>query len=379
MGRPHLFVGASVAEPFIMDPLASPPVNHQIITYRLLRAIGESLEPEGVAYLAVETVAALTGWPTVAILAPTPNGLIVVRAAIGSLLTDVGIHGRAYRTGDTQIVDDLIGDSDEGPTYQKRYSALAVPMIRGRRRLGIFLVENDAPFSQTDILLAESMAEVISLALDHAELYAQSQQRLAAQTALQEATATITASLDLPVVLNRIAQQMCRVVGATSAYICSYEREQKSSTVLAEYFSQTADPLEQVSDLGVTYYLPESFPDDMAFLERGQLLVRYDHLATISAAEQEHMQQYGARTVLTIPLQIGGDTIAYAELWDSRRHRTFTESEMALCQGIAQHAAIALENARLFQAIREEHGRFQALITADNDGIIWWVPTAVSC
>ncbi len=370
MGRPHLIMGAAKTEPFIMDRLSSPPINHQIITYRLLRAIGESLEPESVAYLAVEKVVELTGWPTVAILAPNANGLMTVRAAMGSLLTDVGIHGRAYRTGDTQMVDNLIGDSDEGPTYQKFYSALSIPMTRSRRRLGVFSVENDEPFTPGDVLLAESMAEVIALALDHAELYAESQRRLAAQTALQEATATITASLELPVVLNRIAEQMCRAVGATSVYICSYEKEAQSSTVLAEYVSQMADPLEQTSSLGVTYHMSEQFPNDVAYLDSGELSVKYVDDAGLSAGERSHMQQFGAQTVLTLPLKMGEDTIAYAEIWDSRRRRQFSDSELALCRGIAQHAAIALENARLFQVVQEEHGRFQALIAADNDGII---------
>ncbi|MCL4265320.1 MAG: GAF domain-containing protein [Anaerolineae bacterium] len=353
-----------------MDRLISPPINHQIITYRLLRAISESLEPQSVAYLAVEKVSELTGWPTVAILSPNANGLMVVRAAMGSLLTDVGIHGRAYRTGDTQMVNDLIGDSDEGPTYQKLYSALSIPMMRSRQRLGVFSVENDEPFTPGDMLLAESMAEVIALALDHAELYEQSQQRLAAQTALQEATATITTSLELPVLLNRIAEQMCRAIDATSTYICTYERNSTSSAVLAEYISQSASSLERVSDLGTTYFLPEQLSHDMTFLEQGELAVFYLDDAHLSATMRAHMAQFGAQTVMMIPLIIGGDTIAYAELWDSRHRRQFTDNEVALCRGIAQHAAIALENARLFQAIRQEHGRFQALIGAATDGII---------
>lgn len=363
-------MGAAETEPFVMDRLISPPINHQIITYRLLRAISESLEPESVAYLAVEKVLELTGWPTVAILSPNANGLMVVRAAMGTLLTDVGIHGRAYRTGDTQMVNNLIGDSDEGPTYQKLYSALSIPMIRSRRRLGVFSVENDEPFTPGDVLLAESMAEVIALALDHAELYEQSQQRLAAQTALQEATATITTSLELPVLLNRIAEQLCRAIDATSTYICTYERNSPGSAVLAEYISQSAGSLERVSDRGTSYFLPEQLSHDMTFFEQGELAVFYLDDAHLSATMRTHMAQFGAQTVMMIPLIIGGDTIAYAELWDSRHRRQFTDNEVALCRSIAQHAGIALENARLFQAIRQEHGRFQALIGAATDGII---------
>jgi signal transduction histidine kinase/GAF domain-containing protein len=289
---------------------------------------------------------------------------------MGDMLTDVGMNGRAFRTGDAQHVNDLIGDSDEGPTYQKLYSALSIPMTRGRRRLGVFNVEKDEPFSQNDILLAESMAEVIALALDNAELYAQAQRQLAAQTALQEAVSTISSSLELPVVLNRIAEQMCRAGRATSAYICSYEKQTGMSIVLAEYISPAASAAEQESDLGITYFVPKEFPADMTLLERGYLAIRHVDDPDLPPEEQAHMLQYGAQTVLTIPLQIGGETVAYAEIWESRRRRVFTEGEMELCRGIAQHAAVAMENARLFQAMREEHGRFQALMQSDDDGII---------
>lgn len=370
MGTQIITARAMAIEPLIMETRLSPPINHQITTYKLLRAIGDSLEPENVAYLAVEKVVELTGWPTVAILTPDSQGIMVVRAGMGFMLTDIGIIGRAFRTGDTQHITDLIGDSDEGPSYQKLFSALSIPMTRGRRRLGIFNLENDQPFSRDDVLLAESMAEVIALALDHAELYAQSQRRLAAQTALQEAVSAITSSLELPVVLNLIAEQMCRAVNVTSAYICSYDRDTLHSTVLAEHIGKNASPGERVSDLGQTYNLSHDFPEDLGAFERGEVSIRYVEDPQTPSEEREHLRQYDGQTVLSIPLQMGGNTIAYAELWDSRRRRVFTDDEMALCQGIAQHAVIAMENARLFQAIRVDHGRIQALIRSTNDGIV---------
>ena len=64
---------------------------------------------------------------------------------------------------------------------------------------------------------------------------------------------------------------------------------------------------------------------------------------------QSYMQQYGVQTMLDIPLIVGGQIIAYAELWDSRQ-RDFTPEEIALCQDIAQQAAVAIQNAQLFQA-----------------------------
>jgi diguanylate cyclase (GGDEF)-like protein len=47
------------------------------------------------------------------------------------------------------------------------------------------------------------------------------------------------------------------------------------------------------------------------------------------------------------------ELIGYAEVWESRRRREFTLEEIALCRGIAQSAAIAIENARLYEQTRK--------------------------
>jgi signal transduction histidine kinase len=74
--------------------------------------------------------------------------------------------------------------------------------------------------------------------------------------------------------------------------------------------------------------------------------------------------------IVTLPLHVGHKTIAFAELWNSRDNREFTQKEIGLARTIAQHAAIAIENANLFQTINEEQGRLKAIIQASGDGII---------
>lgn len=370
MGKPIETIIFAKNKPLIMNAPRGLDNNHQIITYKLLRAIGESLQPENVAYQAVEKVHELTGWSTVALLSANEDGLLVIRAAIGYVLTDIGINGRAFRTGDTQHVTDLIGESDIGPTYQKTYSALAIPIIRYRRQLGVFNIEKEDPFDQDDILLAESMAEVIALALDHAELHAQAQRRLRAQTALQEAISTISFSLELPTVFTRIAEQMRHALNVTSSYIYSYQSADTHGRLLARYTADEANPIEKNADLNMMNEMPPHFLMDVAALANGTALVYQVNSLELLPVRRNHMLQHGIQTVLIVPLQISQGTIAFVELWESRYPRIFLEDELSLAQGIAQHAALAIENARLFQKMQEEHGRFQALIQANKDGIV---------
>lgn len=344
----------------------------QIIPYKVLRAIGELLEPEAVAYVAVQAIADLTQWPTVAIAIPDDNDQLVIRAAVGVPYIDEGVNGRAFRTGHTQIIPDPNSLTAYYSPFTLPQSALVVPLRRGRKQLGVLNIESDKAdaFNEDDVLLAESLADAIVLALDNAHLFTQAQNRLTEQSVLREAMSIISATLDYTTVLNDLAEQMGRLMQATSVYICSYDSAQISTTVLAEYYGERASEAERVSDVGATYYLPDDFPGTRLALEAGEPLLAYVDDPTTPAVKRQHLQLFGGYTSLLIPLQIGGKTIAYAEVWESQQRRTFTPSEIQLCQDIAYHAAVALENARLFKAIADERGRLQALIESDRDGII---------
>ncbi len=169
---------------------------------------------------------------------------------------------------------------------------------------------------------------------------------------LFEAAAIVSSTLDVETVLHHIAEQMGQFIDATSTYICSWEAETGTSTVLAEYFGPQACEQERVSDLGVNYE-----EDQIRFLEKlqaGRFDISNIDDPDLPEAERGHMQQYGAQTVLFIPLLVRGQVIAFAELWESRRRREFTTEEMALAQGIAQNAAIAIENAQLYKQAQQE-------------------------
>ena len=74
----------------------------------------------------------------------------------------------------------------------------------------------------------------------------------------------------------------------------------------------------------------------------------------LTAKSRDHYLRYDAKSVMILPLMIKGQIVGFADLWESRRHRDFTASEIALSQAIAQHAAVAIENAQLFAEKKEQ-------------------------
>jgi diguanylate cyclase (GGDEF)-like protein/PAS domain S-box-containing protein len=199
---------------------------------------------------------------------------------------------------------------------------------------------------------------------------AEAQRRLKEQTALREAVAIISSALDLDTVLSRIAEQMGQAVDATSAYISQHEPETMTSTVVADYIGPQACLREQVPDLSVTYPYGEDDAEFLKAMEAGRYDVSQLDAPDLPEPDRAHMEEYGAKTILYIPLRIGGRLIGYAELWESRRRREFTSEEIALCQGIAQQAAIALENARLFEEIEKRRLYLEGVLRAAPDAIV---------
>jgi PAS domain S-box-containing protein len=234
---------------------------------------------------------------------------------------------------------------------------LRLPMEFQDHIVGVIEIMDDQAervFTNEEIGIAQILANQAANAVQNAYLYAEVNQRLTEQVALQAATTAISSTLDLNTVLSHIAEQMGRAVEATSAYICSYEPETMTSTVLAEYFGPYASVKEQVSDLGVIYELPRDFSTSFEHLLIGQPEEIHENNLSINNSRLGHMQQFGVKTILNIPLQQRGQIIAFAELWESRHKRQFTPDEIALCQGIAQQAAIALEHAQLYARAQQE-------------------------
>lgn len=166
---------------------------HQNILYETLHRIGAYLTPAEVLTTAVNTISHLNDWMSVAISTPNPDGVTwTTRAGAGPMVgrfgkarsMEQGIIGRAFRTSKTQYVEDVLLDSDyflgDGQTTQPRCE-LAVPIKNRERLLGVLNLESNVPnkFSTEELTLAESLADVIGLALDNAFLYVSLQNELA--------------------------------------------------------------------------------------------------------------------------------------------------------------------------------------------------------
>lgn len=241
---------------------------------------------------------------------------------------------------------------------------LLLPIVARDRTLGLVQIPaslSQRVFSDQEIALAHLLVNQVAPAVANAMLQAETDRRLEEHAALRRASAIIASTLDLDSVLNIVAEQMCRVVDGTSAYICRYDERAKSATVVAEYMSPNANSKERMSDLGVAYDMRHEARYMRDFMKEGQPVVWYADDDNLDDKEQEHYRKYGGYSVLAVPMRYASKVVAYAEIWDSRSKRNFDPDEIALVQAIGQQAAIAYDHARLHTELEQQAAELATL------------------
>ncbi|MDY7078117.1 MAG: GAF domain-containing protein [Chloroflexota bacterium] len=266
-----------------------------------------------------------------------------------------GLSGWVIRTREPLWIKDM---ETERATLPVEAIALGVPtrslmilplMVRDKIA-GVISAQSYDPhaFDKGHRRFFSGIARQVAIAVENARLFEAARRRTDELTSLHEAAVAVSSSLELSEVLHALAEQVGSALDASSAYICDWDEETTSTTVLAEWVGPEATDAERESDLGATYDM-RRLPSTLRALQEKRPLVVQATDPDLDPADRENVERYGWKSFLIVPLVTRDRVIGYAELWETRQAREFTEAELRLCQTLAADAAVAIENARLFE------------------------------
>ena len=179
---------------------------------------------------------------------------------------------------------------------------------------------------------------------------AELQQRHQELQALQRASATISSSLELTDVLEKVTREMADLLQVESCHFSRWDHHHNTLHGLARYAPagwQGDDPEPAV------YYLAD-YPLTHHVLVTGQPAQLTSSQPDIDPAERAYMERGRIKTLLMLPLIYQDQTMGLVELEDSRVERTFSEHDIQLAQTFTDQAAVAIQNARLYEQARQE-------------------------
>jgi PAS domain S-box-containing protein len=279
--------------------------------------------------------------------------------------TDLGsTHpvANVVRTGKPELAREIpeatVGRIAEDPEHLRlaqrlNYASYAVvPLVARGRIIGAMsfvFTESRRRYHERDVPLLEDLAHRAALAIDNARLYKESHERRAAAEALAEMTRLLSQTLSVDVVADRLVTHVRTLLGGTTAIV--YRLDPDSGDLVSIAVAGDPGP-----GFGTRFRISAGV-GAAGLAVREQTLVTTPDLTLdprIRLTETVRRQLAVAphRAVLAVPLVVHDEVIG-ALLVGDRPGRTFSAKETALAQSFADHAAIALHNARVYeQAMR---------------------------
>jgi len=211
-------------------------------------------------------------------------------------------------------------------------------------------------FREDQLPVLRQIADAVALALENSLFFQAEREQRELAEALEEAAAALTATLDFDQVLDRILEQVSRVVLNDAANVMLVEGDQTRIVRWRGYERFGAE--EFVST--VVFRIPE-VPNLRQMLESGEPMVIPDTVTYpgwVDIPVQEWLRSYAAA-----PIVVRGEVIGFLNV-DSATPDFFTQADAEALRAFADHAAAAIENARLYEAEQERRHVAETLCQA---------------
>jgi PAS domain S-box-containing protein len=169
-------------------------------------------------------------------------------------------------------------------------------------------------------------------------------------TSLQSVCAAITSSLDLESVLNILTREMANLLEMKACIIWKWEQKTNTLHLRTRY-----DPSGWWSDNSSleTYHLADSPSAERVLVERRAHQASFSQ-STSAPTEPAHIRGRGITSLLRLPMIFQDRVMGLVEIMDNQRQHKLPEEEVALAQLLANQAASAIENARLYHTIHRQ-------------------------
>ncbi|GIV98545.1 MAG: hypothetical protein KatS3mg057_3202 [Herpetosiphonaceae bacterium] len=222
------------------------------------------------------------------------------------------------------ITPNTIGSGDNAPSW------MGVPLLaRDDQPIGVMAIQNYRPhaFSQRDLDFMLSVAHQVSLGLQNARLFAETEghlRQIAEEaerlTTINRVSSLAASTLDFRALCQLAVDEMARATEADQSRLLQFDRSQSIAICRAEYHH---------TGMVDTLTLPLDTNPTIAWLDREQRPLRVENVATdpVVAPIKETLLAFGIRSMMIVPLVVKGEVIGSVGLDRLNEDRPFSERD----------------------------------------------------
>ncbi|HCB01971.1 MAG TPA: hypothetical protein DEP19_06275, partial [Anaerolineae bacterium] len=287
---------------------------------------------------------------------------------------EVGFGGHVFRTRETLVINENIDEESQkygsfifDDTAASK-SELFVPLIVGDQARGLINLsdyQNEHAFSESDVRLLQTLANSMSIALENARLFDETQrllkvteERAKELAIINNVQAELSASMEMQGMYELLGEKLQEVFDAQVVTIIEYDPQLNRSTWRYAVEKGERLTIQPSQPIGFSKYIIET--RRMTLINTG-LAERRKALGGAVAAGQP------AKSYLGVPLLINNEVRGVISLQNVDHENAFSESDVRLLQTLASSMSVALENARLLEETRRRERENVALLDISRD------------
>lgn len=246
--------------------------------------------------------------------------------------------------------EEPMGPSGIAGGFSDVYSSIAAPLRIGDQAVGVLTLAHHTAgrYGHEAHAMTTTFAGYAAVAIENGRLYDSAQEQAYASAALLQVAQAVVSLSDLEEILGTIVRILPILVGVERAAIFIWQAETASFSLARGY---------NLSENLRASFTPPQFPLLQAALERGApVLCAQAHLGPENwpsllpgqGGEEETLLSGEERLLMAFPLMMKGEALGVLLAEESLGGRRFRRRRLEILTGVAQQAALAMQN-DLFQ------------------------------
>jgi len=330
------------------------------------RTVMSGLDLKGTLDRIIQEAAQISGIPHVKVVLVDKEAQVLrIGAAMGrpaEMLTEFGhpmgsgFSGIVATTGQPLFAPNCQDDPRNFGAEQDQalgiQTYLGLPIKSRDEILGVLTFNTEQPheYSAEELTYLASFADQAAIAIENARLHEQLSRRLERLQALTRITQLLSSFLDLDTVLHEITKTAGVFMGAKCVTFWVADEAQRTVELRAASDEGAIDHPKRLLRYG------EGSVGWVA--EHRTVLNAPDRFADERFYGQDWARRHGFVSFLGIPVLMGDSLLAILAL-NGERPFTLDRDDESLFDSFVAHAAIAIENARLYDAVQRHAGELE--------------------
>ena len=261
------------------------------------------------------------------------------------------------------------------PETQSIHSWLGAPLLTGSDAVGILILDDNNlnAFTPEFLDLVRAFTPQAAVAIQNARLFQESQRRAQEMSALAEVGREISATLELKAVLEKIAEYAIILLDSVTSAVYLPDPEFKTLIPFAVIGDEAEEILNDPLDIG------KGILGNIAKNKTGEIVnnVYEDPRAiTIAGTVEDVTNEH----LMAVPVKLQDRLTGLMAIWRVGEGTEFKDTEFDFFRNLAQQAAIAIENARLFQDVSNSQGQLSEALRIARIGYfeIDWIAGTIT-